>query len=193
MSKVSQLGAAPAALQTPALCRPHVLTSTTRKPAASTWRRASAKRPSRSLLRLLKLENSQRRKASLGGGGTLSAGPSPSCPVLAGKGNARGAKGRPGSCALPLGPGGQRLALRGRGKVGGHEVPQGQELALGTQQHLSIWGGGADDNVRGLPRVKQPLVSPGGGGGLGGGARAGLSRLGRGGPHPEPSRTAWAP
>lgn len=43
------------------------LTSTSRKPAASRWRRASTKRPSKSLLRLLKLGNSQRRKASLEG------------------------------------------------------------------------------------------------------------------------------
>lgn len=42
-----------------------ILTSTSRKPAASRWRRASTKRPSKSLLLLLKLGNSQRRKASL--------------------------------------------------------------------------------------------------------------------------------
>lgn len=66
-----QVGAGPEAPLTCPLRSPparQVLTSTTRKPAASTWRRASTKRPSRSLLRLVKLGNSHRRKASLGGG-----------------------------------------------------------------------------------------------------------------------------
>lgn len=34
----------------------------------------------------------------------------------------------------------------------GHEVPRGQELALGVQQHLSIWGAVADGHVSGLSR-----------------------------------------
>lgn len=73
-----------------------VLTSTTRKPAARTWRRASTKRPSRSLLRLVKLENSQRRKASLGGGRGATG---LTVPVLGGLGSA--GQSRPGQHQEP--------------------------------------------------------------------------------------------
>lgn len=75
------------------------LTSTTRKPAASTWRRAITKRPSSSLLRLLKLGNSQRKKATLGEMGcwVLTASPNPR-----GNGGQRGAKGQPGAACTHL-------------------------------------------------------------------------------------------
>lgn len=126
------------------------LTSTSRKPAASRWRRASTKRPSKSLLRLLKLGNSQHRKASLQGDrgrcGCLQLSRAPSnrpARALGAKRAIRGGSSPSGLGVvwlLPLGPSGQRLAPRGLGEMRSHKVPQGQELAVGVQQDLSIWG-----------------------------------------------------
>lgn len=50
--------------------------------------------------------------------------------------NAHGPQGWCGH--LPLGPRGEWLAARGGGEMGGHKVPQGQELALRVEQYLSI-------------------------------------------------------
>lgn len=96
------------------------------------------------------------------------------------------------ACHPPLGPRGQRLVPRGRGEVGGHKVPQGQELAFGIQQHLSIWGGTAWEHWGRAPHCSRspcgPLLSP----------WCGMSphtdQVGeRGSPHPGPSRTGWPP
>lgn len=50
--------------------------------------------------------------------------------------NAHGPQGWCGH--LPLGPRGEWLAARGGREMGCHKVPQGQELALGVEQYLSI-------------------------------------------------------
>lgn len=44
--------------------------------------------------------------------------------------------------------------------MGGHKLPQGQELAVGVQEHLSVWGRGHGMETLGTcPRLQlQPLA-----------------------------------
>lgn len=130
-----------------------VLTSTIRKPAASMCRRARTKRPNKSLLRVLKLGNSHRRKASLEGrrgGWHASSLPAPQrakretkeyavqhpwCPHGFYCGHGQQVPGH-----LPLSPCRWWLAPSWLGKMRCHKVPYGQKLAVTVQQHLSIWG-----------------------------------------------------